>query len=194
MIIDKKNTEDLEQWITSQRERVIADAQRMSKVFWEFRNNLLDEKISEDKKSFRNPKLGCAITVSKKDNGIRITWYRFQFHNVKIIDAGIPKTIKRRTNIYLTRPKKGYAYNLNKLKKYAHPKEYRIIEMCEDVFAECRQRLDIIRKFKIDLYNWKIATGILEKRTKNQPKKLTNVISENTEKKPVDFESFGEDK
>jgi len=198
MVIDPKDTGQIEEWINAQRLGVLKGAKRMMDTFWEYRNDLIGEKMSNaNKATVETPKLGCMVRETK-EGSIRIYWYRFYFTNKTVKRNGASRIVKSRNNIYLKRPLKGYRYNTSVLKKYALPAEHQMVDYDEDYFEECRMKLEALRKLNHDLRIWKDANNIHAKRNKKAPQKnrgeTNNENDDRSEKsEPVNFDNFGED-
>lgn len=196
-----RDTEEIKKWVKAQKLAIFEQATKLADSFWANRNDLLEERIGgEDAKTGNVPKLGCSVRMAK-DGSVRIVWHKYHFYSYTGVVDGSLKKIRKRNNVYLTRPKKGYGYNIDKLKKYALRDEHRVLEIVESKFEELRYKLAILSKINASLLSYDVAE--IKIRKKHEKNKQTaqkqhdespnNEADMSEENESIDFDKFGED-
>ena len=159
-----KKIEMVEKTINEEKIEIYEKAKKIVQSFWENRESMLSEKITKNSQSYNNKsKMGCAVNLSK-DGSVRIYWFMFEYYTYAGIKDGVRKMITRRKNKYITRPKKGFRYNVEKLKKYTVPEEYSVIEIVEGQFELLRYELSLLSRMSMNLKKLNNSEDIINRK------------------------------
>jgi hypothetical protein len=124
------------------------EARMLAETFWAHRDGLMEVRTGEG----RFPALGCRVQSSEKS--ISISWFYYRFYRPKGSDKA------KRTVVHIRKPKRGNAYTISALLKHASPEQESMVKMIEDEFSEMRNKLEIIRKMRHNLFYYRKACGI----------------------------------